>query len=417
MSECKKEMKLCDHLFLSAIFLLAFIFFNVLISTVLFIFKVDITSANTIIATFLTIVLNIIFLKRKNLSKKDKLISIITTIIFPIVVIILSVFINGKVLDTTWDGNSYQKGTSGLLADGWNPLYEDVEVFDRNKDISIVIRDENPVVINHYAKGSNVFGANIYKLTGNIETAKSINTISIIMMFLFTLSLLLHKRKSVIFSLLFSICAITYPVICAQFLTNYLDLLVYIFLYLTIYCFFLFEEKGFIFTPKESSIAYFMILSIAINLKFSLFAYVGIFCLGYYVWYVYRLQKNKVDKNFFWHFTWVSIIAVLIGVFVIGLSVYPKNFVDHGNLFYPLFGNDKIDIMTSNEPKEFNRKSPIEKFVISTFSKCADIYETSEEKTKFKIPFTFNNEEFFATSLPDTRISGNGILFSRNINS
>lgn len=300
----------------------------------------------------------------------------------------------------------------GLLADGWNPLYEHIEDFEIKRNEKMLIKDESPIYINHYAKASNIFAANIYKTTGNIECGKAINTISIIMIFLFTLSFLLYKNKSLPFSLLFSLCVCTYPVICAQFLTNYLDMLVYVFLYLLIYSFFIMEEKKFIISKSEILIFYFMILTLCINLKVSLFGYAGIFCLGYYIWYIYRFFNNKIDKKFFWQFTIASIVSVIVGVFVIGLSVYPKNLIEHGHPFYPLIGEGKVDIMTVNQPAYFENKSAFEKFIISTFSKANDIISTSEEVAEFKVPFSVDREELFYISLSDTRISGNGIFFS-----
>ena len=193
-------------------------------------------------------------------EKKDAILNMTLSIILPILIIILSIFLNGKVFDYTWDGNSYQKATTGMLAIGWNPLYEELEDFDDNCKEQINIGDESPIYINNYPKASNIFAANVYKFTGNIETGKSLNTIAIVMLFLFTFSFLLYKNKSISFALLFSICVVTYPVICAQFLTNYIDLLVYVFLYLTIFSFFVFEEDKFIFSKKDNLFLFFMLL-------------------------------------------------------------------------------------------------------------------------------------------------------------
>ncbi len=143
----------------------------------------------------------------------NKIKNVIIAIIMPLILIVFSIWINGKVLDYTWDGNSYQKATTGMLVIGWNPLYEHIEDFEANNELKIKINDESPVYINHYARAVNIYGANIYKLTGNIECAKSINTISIMMLFLFTLSFLLYKDKSLVFSILFSICVVTYSIV------------------------------------------------------------------------------------------------------------------------------------------------------------------------------------------------------------
>lgn len=401
----------CALIFFIALFLLSFIFFNIFISSALFIINISITPLVFILSFLLSTLTNLHLAKKNDIFKKNKIRNMLVTIIIPIVVILLAIFVNGKVLDYSWDGNSYQKATTGLLASGWNPLYEDYETFDATVKQPIRIRDESPTYIDHYPRAASIFAANVYKFTGNIETGKCLNTICIIMLFCFTLSFLLHKNKSFIFSLLFSICVITYSVVCAQFLTNYIDLIVYTFFYLLVYLFFAFEEENFILPKKDLLFLFFMVLVLSINIKVSLFGYAGVFCLGYYIWYIYRFVKNKIDKKFFIEFSIISAISVLLGVFVVGLAVYPKNLIEHGHPFYPLMGKDKVEIMIQNQPDYFKNKSPLEKFTIATFSKVANITADSKKEAEYKIPFTFNDEETTIISAADTRISGNGVLF------
>jgi hypothetical protein len=402
-------------LFFTALFLLLFIFLNIFLTSFLFIFKIPIHKFNAILSLVFTIIITLFLLKKENLLKKRKLVTLIISILMPILLIIVSIFVSGKVYDYTWDGNSYHKATIGMLADGWNPLYKSMENFDK--------QSKNPIYVNkmscylwadHYAKASHIYASNIYILTNNIETGKSINILSIFVLFIFTLSFLLYKNKNVLFSILFCVAAATYPVVCSQLFTNYVDLLVYVYLYLLVLSFFMQNEvqkKDFI-SNNIILFIYFMILCILINIKFSSFAYAGIYCLGYYVWYIYRLKKKKIDKTFFKKFTITSIISLIVGVLIIGLSVYPKNFIDHGNPFYPLFGKGKYDIMTLNQPAEFSNMSPAEKFFISTFSKSSNVSKKSESKIELKIPFTFSNEEAKEFEVCDLRIAGNGVLFS-----
>lgn len=411
----KGKFKICElryeNLFLAAIFLLTYIFLNICLSSFLFIFNISITAISPVLAGVLSVLINLYLTNAINNSNIDKIKCMFFSVLLPLLIITFSIYINGKVIDYTWDGNSYQKAAIGLLAYGWNPLYEHIQDFDDRSDIKINIRDESPLYMNHYAKGSNIFGANIYKLTGNIETGKSINIISIIMIFLFTFSYLIYKKKSLLFSLMFSLSVMSYPVICAQFLTNYIDLLVYIFLYMNIFLFFILEENEFKFSKNVLLALMFMVLVISINIKFSLFAFAGIYSFAYYLWYIYRLIKKQIDKSFFIKFTISAVCSVVIGVFVIGTSTYLKNFIEHGNPFYPLMGEEKVDIMTANQPKVFDVIKPYKKFFISNFSESADIYGEDEVKPKLKIPFTFTKNEMFAISAPDTRIGGNGVLF------
>lgn len=397
---------------LAGFFLLFFIFYNIFISTLFFIFKVSISKYYAIVALILSIITIIFLLKKLDLLSIKKIYCSIISIIIPILIIIVSLFLNGKIVDFSYDGNYYHKATIGLMANGWNPLYEDAREFNQRQNQPIYISERIATWVDHYARASHVYQANIYALTGNIECGKSINTLSIILTFLIIFSIMALKIKKIIFPLLFSICIVTYSVVSAQFLTNYIDLLNYIFLSLLIFTFFIFEFRE---NKKQENIdllLYFICLLLCINIKFTTFAYAGLFCLGFYIYYIIKLIKKKMDKKFFIKFTTVSFVGVIVGVFVIGLAVYPKNLITDGNPFYPLFGENKEDIMTTNQPEYFKEKSSIEKYFISMFAKSANVQEYSGEKATLKIPFTVDSEELNAIKTTDTRMSGNGVLFS-----
>ena len=149
-----------------------------------------------------------------------------------------------------------------------------------------------------------------------------------------------------------------------------------------------------------------------INIKFTSFAYAGIYCFAFYIYFIIMLIKKKMDKKFFNKFTIISLLAVIIGVFVIGLSVYPKNFIDHSNPFYPVYGKNKVDIISENQPSDFVNKNSIEKYFITLFSKVDNITAASGLKVESKIPFTIYPYEVNFLTAPDTRQSGGGIFFS-----
>ena len=395
-----------NYLFFIAMYLLSFIFFNILVSSILFLLKQSITSINVIIAMILSILLMMYTLKKDD---NYKLKSFAITIAVPISIIIGTTFISGKVYDYSWDGNSYHKSTIGILSDGWNPVYETMKEFDEKRGIKDNSSDSFSLWGEHYAKASHIYAANIMALTHNVESGKSINTISIIALALFILSLLLKKNNKLLFSIIFTIVIITSATISSQYLTNYVDILVYIYMFLLMYVFISFElDKK---NQNNLILVYIMTLCIIINIKFSSFGYAGIYCLGFYLWYISRLKKEKI-KDFFVKFTIASVCAVLLGVLVIGASSYVKNYIDHGHPFYPIMGDGKVDIMTLNQPKSFKNKSPIEKFTIATFSKADNISYYDDAEPQYKIPFTISNSEIGLLSSCDLRISGNGLIFS-----
>ena len=401
--------KIFKHSLLLGIELILFIVVNIFIASFMFILKVSVSKYYVFISLLVSFAIIVYLLVKSKLLNKKNFYLIFIYLIFPILIIGVSIYLNGKVIDTSYDGNAYQKLTVGLLKNGWNPVYESSEDFDANNDISLYVKESGHYIwVNHYAKASHIFEANIYALTNNIETGKCINTLSIISLFIISFSLLALHYKKVVFPLIFAICIITPSFVCAQFLTNYIDLLVYIYMILIILSFFYFhysEDKTIGF------VIYFLSLLMLINIKFNSFAFAGIYCLGYYIYYIIKLKRGLLDKKFFWKFTIISIVGVIIGVFVIGLSVYPKNFVQKGHPFYPIYGSGKVDIITMYQPASFKNMNTPKKYFISMFSKVDNIGWWSKYEPSYKIPFTYDANEVDIIKYSDTRISGNGVIF------
>lgn len=405
-------------LLLSGIFLLLFIVFNILISNALFIVKIEITKYNMIVSLLLCIFILLWVLKKFNLLSLKKFYNIIIALILPIALIVGSLFVNSKIMDFTFDGNTYHKATIGLLKEGWNPLYETAAEFDNGRENKIYIENSSSELWTElwtdcYARATHVYQANAYALTNNIESGKSINTLSIIALFLIIFSYLALRFKKIVFPFIFALCCITYSVVSAQYLTVYIDFFVYIYLLLLLFSFFVIEFRR---NEKELNfglLIYSLALLMLINIKFNSFAYAGIFCLGYYFYYIYKLiKKREKEQKFFVKFTTISAINVIVGVFIIGLSVYPKNFIEYGNLFYPLYGENKVDIITENQPAEFENLPAIEKYTRAMFSKTENMAKASGRETEYKIPFAVSKDEMNYIRMTDTRISGNGVLFS-----
>lgn len=400
--KAKKDYFNSNILFYSAFLMLIFIVINLIISSSMFIFGISVQKF-TIFLSFLISLFVVVFWMKK---KKINIVSMCSSILLTILIIIFSIFLSGKIYDRTYDGNFYHKVSIGMLMDGWNPLKETMKEFEETSDFNYGVAN-GAIWGEHYAKASHIFAANVSKVTKNIESGKALNIISVFIVFFLVFSLLLKQKKGKIFSLLFSIALVFCPTISTQIFTNYVDILVYLYMFLLIYVFFAFEyNKEYMF---ENLLIYFSTLIMLINIKFSSFGYAGIYCFGYYIWYIFRYKKNK---DFFKKFTFVSAIALIVGVFVVGLSVYPKNFIDHGHPFYPIMGENKEDIMTSNQPDYFKKKKPIEKFTIATFSKMENITEVTQKKATYKIPFTVFKSELKSLVSYDLRISGNGLFFS-----
>ena len=97
-------------------------------------------------------------------------------------------------------------------------------------------------------------------------------------------------------------------------------------------------------------------------------------------------------------------------LYIIGYSTYIKNYINNGNLFYPVYGEKKVDIITAQEPKDFLKRNSIEKFFVATFASTNNLQ--NGKKYKLKIPFMVSKDELKESMSIDTRLSGYGVLFS-----
>ncbi len=395
-------------IFYLGFFILLFIFLNIFIPSLMLLINVSVQKCYFYISLILTIGIVLYLLKRwKILNIKSFLVSIV----LPIFLIVTSITVSGQIYDSTWDGNMYHKASIGYLMDGWNPNKEPVEEYDMKQERPKMVHELSHLWINHYPKASYLFGADIGVVTGRVESGKAINFLSMVVLFTFTLSLLLFKKKKRIFAILFSFLILSCTTILSQIINNFVDCLVFLYFYMLIWYFFANEEKGYI-SKAELLACYLIFLVVLINIKYSSFGYAGIFCLGYYLWYFIRLLQKKFGKEQFIGFTLTSVSAVIISIFVVGSSSYPKNYVEHGNPFYPLMGEGKIDIMNRELIPELHDAPPIKRFLVSTYSEALNASANSNEKAMLKIPFIIKEKELPLARRCEIRISGNGFLFS-----
>ena len=153
------------------------------------------------------------------------------------------------------------------------------------------------------------------------------------------------------------------------------------------------------------------LLLILINIKFTGFGYAGIFCLPYFLIFTYKKIKENNIKELI-KSSAIFLTIVLFSVCIVGFSPYITNLKEGLPIFYPLMGENKVDIVTHNQTVLFNDKSTIYKFAKSMLSEVANMNQESGLKPKTKIPFTQTEIELELLNAPDLRISGFGPLFS-----
>ncbi len=342
------------------------------------------------------------------LSKKVSNIKKIITISIYLILILITPFIFSKTYDVSADGNSYHKTSIGLMSEGWNPIYESSGNF--NSSISTKIEDID-IWIDHYPKASYFIGVCMYSLTNNIESGKCITFLANISLVLLTISILeekLSKKKAYIIGILIGLN----PIVLSQILTFYIDGLMGILFGIELLLLSITNPKS-----KKINSVFIYLLSccgIFVNLKFTGLLFSGIIAAVYYFYWLYKYRKDNDKWTIYKNITIKFSIIFIIAIVVIGSSSYIKNTIDHKNPLYPLFGENKVDIITTMQPTNYKDKNGLEKFINSLFSKTENVLYNSD-KPKLKNPLTISKTELDSLTIPDIRIGGFGPYFAITI--
>lgn len=314
-------------------------------------------------------------------------------------------FLSGKTLDLTIDGNTYHKTAIGFIKNGWNPYRESIMDYQKTNNNVVEISKKSRLYlwVEHYPKAAWVIAATMYQLTGNIESGKALTIILSIMLIILSYNLLrkiLDKKWTIIITILLSLS----PVLLSQAFSYYVDGILGICFVIQLMLLFMINP-----TKKQNSmlwISLISIISILSNLKFTGLMVSGIISIIFYFYWLIK-YKEKSFKNI----TGLCILVYVISIFLIGSNSYIKNLVDHHNPLYPIIGSNKVDIITTMEPKSFNNKNNLEKFTISLFSKTKNVTYGNGEP-ELKVPYKMSKTEKDELVIPDVRIGGFGPMFA-----
>ena len=136
----------------SSIFMLMYMTMILIVTTAGFLCNVTITALHLPVITILSIIAFMLFYKKEDI--KQNTISILVAIL----VLVISVFVLGRVYDITSDGNTYHKLAIGSMKNGWNPDYMSSKDFTKEKGNAFDPGEDNMNTfwIDHYAKGTEV---------------------------------------------------------------------------------------------------------------------------------------------------------------------------------------------------------------------------------------------------------------------
>ena len=384
----------------SGLFLLMFLTFMVLGTTLLFFINVTISRFHLISFLILSII-GFYFISRKKLDRKEFLI----TILISIIVIFSSCLVSSFMFDRSSDGNTYHKDAIGVLKEGFNPVYDSSYDFIKKRDNSSKLTKYS-IWTDHYAKANWIMAANFYSLTNNIESGKAMNLISIYIVFsliFVSLTDLLSNKKAFVLSLL----TVINPITASQMFTYYNDQLVYLYLFLAVFYLIKLDKDN---NSYENWFIYILTFILLANTKFNGMGYLMVFSFFFVCKYLYKAYKEKEFLYLFKKLCLIFIPLFIVSLVIVGYPTYVKNTIDHSNPFFPLYDKNGEDIITEQEPASFLKMNTVEKLFYGTFSKANNLREN--DNTTLKIPFTVSKDEIVPATSNDLRISGWGVLFS-----
>jgi len=262
-------------------------------------------------------------------------------------------FMGGLFFDYSFDGQDYHQYIIYELAEGWNPF------FGHTQEL-VPALEKTELWANHYAKGLETVAATIACFSGDVELGKAVNFILFfssgffVLVFLkdFFSSVSHRKRLLLILIIIFS------PTVIVQLFTFYIDW--------SLYSLFLILISSLFSLKKVGGIHYFIVTIVVFlssSIKFNILFWIGFFILLFLLYFLYTHKKEIAGKLLLW-----SLIGGMSGVLIGGFNPYVTNIKGGNNLFYPLMGEGKVDIMDHNTPEMFRKGNRFQNVVYSLFS-------------------------------------------------
>jgi hypothetical protein len=255
-------------------------------------------------------------------------------------ILILSLLISAAVFDYSWDGQAYHQVAARHLRDGWNPFYWNLP------ETSVFVWN------NHYPKFTELFGSIFLDVFNNIEAGKSYNVIFFIITLCYALKYAAKYHKNKLAVLAVGILFVMNPVVLSQFFTYYVDGLMGMLIIILFFACIDYDQRNDI----RDIVVIIAVSIFAINTKTT-----GFICGIVLIAYIIRqcvLKKYKQMPVLI-----VSgVIILATGVLFTGYNPYITNFRDFGHPFYPLYGSNKIDIITGQLTENLASMHPVQRF-------------------------------------------------------
>ncbi len=278
----------------------------------------------------------------------------IRSIISSLVIWIAGIWLGMNTCDYSWDGIGYHQVTIYALADGWNPIWNDY--YEGSLSLWTI----------HYAKALELIAACIFRLTGEIEAGKALNIVFFVAVFAISLGFIkknkINKKRGLsdCNAVIFALLVAGNPVALCQLMTYYIDYALYYYVVLSI-IFSVGICKG-DNNVYLNIIGLCLVILLAIGTKFNHFFIEGIVMLAVMGWLMISRQYYNARKILI-----ISFLSALVGTFILSFHPYLTNWIYFGNPFYPLMGDDAVNIMDCNTPPLYWGHNRFETFFMSIY--------------------------------------------------
>jgi hypothetical protein len=259
-----------------------------------------------------------------------------------------SIYVSGQFFDCSFDGQWYHQDAIILISEGWNPIWD-------NPIADVDASGLNANYVNHYPKASWAIQAVLFRLTGNIESGKSIQFLYwLSLMFLLTHFLRARLSFSWMKTTLLVLFVSLSTVSLGQVHSFYVDGLLY-----SLFGIFLVFLIDFVYFKKPTGWLLIFAFLVLVNIKFTGLVYGGVLMLGATIWVI--AQQKSLLKRSIARFA----LAVVIGVGIIGYPTYVRNTLSKGHPLFPIMGkkNEGKMIAEVQYPLDFFKKNRVQKFV------------------------------------------------------
>lgn len=397
----KKETAL-NTLFSAASLIILLIISVNLLSIFGWLMKIPISKFHFPLACIISIISNYFIQKRyRKMLLKEYIISVFLVILC----FCLSLFVANQFLDVSYDGAWYHSIAIIRMKEGWNPIYE-----------LINSGQFGDVYIDSYSNKSIWnFGACIYALFNNLNSIKIISSLMAFAVTFLGISIFgkctTSKTQFLIVTIV-SICIGFNPIYLQQMYTNYIDSTLGLYCIFYVMLFLSYYLKQTDFHDMSFSILIICCIALMTNTKLTGLYFAATFFAFYIIIQIIKdIKLKKFNMKWFKKMFITGFIGVVVAL-IIGINPFITNVVRGHNVFYPILGSEKIEVMGANIPESLRSKSNLEKIIIANFSETVN--STSYRATKLQNPLAFNDDGYQNLN-QDTRVGAFGKLFSLSL--